>query len=136
MVLIADDEQGIREIVKMKLEASGFEVREAADGEKAINLAREIKPDIILLDIVMPGIDGIKTFLDLKSDDRTKRIKIFLFTGKGDPRPEIVEINRRFAKESGAVDFIRKEINLDDLAAKLRKIIEDIKAEKEHKNKK
>jgi two-component system alkaline phosphatase synthesis response regulator PhoP len=130
LILIIDDEKDIRDIVKMKLEANGFEVKEAADGNSGLELVRGLKPDIILLDVVMPKMDGVAVLLKLKSDERTRNIRIYLFTGKGDPRPEIVEINRRFAKESGAVDFIRKEIDLDELVAKLQNTIREIKQSK------
>lgn len=127
LILIIDDEFEIREIVKTKLEASGFEIKEASQGIEGIKLARELKPDIILLDVVMPEMDGIEALLNLKSNEDTKNIKIFMFTGKGDPRPDIVEINRKFAMESGAVDFIRKEIELNELAAKLQKTITELR---------
>jgi CheY-like chemotaxis protein len=127
LILIVDDEKDIRDIIRLKLEASGFEVKEAADGMSGLKLAQESKPDIILLDVVMPKMDGTAVLLELKKDERTRNIKVYLFTGKGDPQPAIVEINRRFAKESGAVDFIRKEIDLDELVVKLQKTISEIK---------
>lgn len=136
LILIIDDEPEIREIVKMKLEASGFETREASQGIEGIKLAQELKPAIILLDVVMPEMDGVEALLNLKSNEDTKNIKIFMFTSKGDPRPEIVEINRKFALESGAVDFIRKEIELNELAAKLQKTITELKQEDSAKIKK
>jgi len=133
LILITDDEPNIREIVKTKLEASGFEVRETGNGIEGFKLAKELKPEIMLLDVVMPEMDGIETLFKLKGDEDAKRIKVFLFTGKGDPRADIVELNRQFARESGAVDFIRKEIDLDELAAKLWKTIQELKDEEEYK---
>jgi len=133
LILITDDEPNIREIVKTKLEASGFEVRETGNGIEGFKLAKELKPEIMLLDVVMPERDGIETLFKLKGDEDAKRIKVFLFTGKGDPRADIVELNRQFARESGAVDFIRKEIDLDELAAKLWKTIQELKDEEEYK---
>lgn len=133
LVLIVDDDADIRGIVKIKLEASGFEVKEAADGAEGFKFAKELKPEIILLDIVMPGMDGVETLFKLKEEDGTRGIKVFLFTGKGDPRTDIVELNRRFARESGAVDFIRKEIDLDELTAKLQKAVQEIKDEEARK---
>ena len=121
LILIADDETDIRDVVKMKLEASGFEVVEAADGEEALKKAQELSPDIIILDVVMPKLDGVSALFKLKEDEKTKSIKVFLFTGKGDPRPDIVDVNKKFALESGAVDFIRKEIDLGELVAILKK---------------
>lgn len=119
-VLVVDDEEYIREIIKIKLEANGFEVKEAADGETCLKIAREFKPKVILLDIAMPGgIDGIETLSGLKKDEATRNIKVFLFTGQGLNRPDLIEMAKRFAVEDGAVDFIRKEIDLDELVKKL-----------------
>ena len=126
LILIVDDEPEIIEVVRTKLGANGFEVKEATKGTEGINLAQELKPDIILLDVVMPEMDGVEVLFKLKSNKDTKNIKVFLFTGKGDPRPEILEINRKFALESGAVDFIRKEIELNELVVKLQKTITEM----------
>lgn len=136
LVLIADDEDQIRDVVKMKLESEGFEVAEASNGQEAIDKIKDLKPTIVILDVVMPGMDGVETLLKLKESPLTSKTKIFMFTGKGDPRADIVEVNRRFAQESGAVDFIRKEVDLDELAKRLKKTIEDLKQEEEfQKNK-
>ncbi|MCR4275150.1 MAG: response regulator [Candidatus Wolfebacteria bacterium] len=123
LILIADDETDIRDVVKMKLEASGFKVEGAADGEEAVQKAKELVPDLIILDVVMPKMDGVSALFKLKEDEKTKGIKVFLFTGKGDPRPDIVEVNKKFALESGAVGFIRKEVDLDELVVKLNEAI-------------
>lgn len=136
LVLIADDEDQIRDVVKMKLESEGFEVAEASNGQEAIDKIKDLKPIIVILDVVMPGMDGVETLLKLKESPLTSKTKIFMFTGKGDPRADIVEVNRRFAQESGAVDFIRKEVDLDELTKRLKKTIEDLKQEEEfQKNK-
>lgn len=135
LILIVDDEADIREMVRIKLEANGFEVKEAENGIEGLRLARTLKPEIILLDIVMPGMDGVETLLKIKEDFDIRDTKVFLFTGKGDPRIDVVEISRRFARESGAVDFIRKEIDLSELTAKLQKTIQELKDEEEYKKK-
>ena len=121
LILIADDEPEIRGVVKIKLEASGFKVEEAGDGEEAVEKAKKFTPDIIILDVVMPKLDGVSALFKLKEDEKTKGIKVFLFTGKGDPRPDIVDVNKKFALESGAVDFIRKEVDLNELVQVLKK---------------
>lgn len=75
----------------------------------------------------MPDMDGVTVFFKLQENPATKGIKILFFTGKGDPQSIIFEANRRFAKESGTFNFIRKEIDLNDLAQKLTRIWEEIK---------
>jgi len=77
-------------------------------------------------------MDGVETLLKIKEYEYDKGSKIFLFTSKGDPRPEIVSLNRQFARESGAVDFIRKEIDLNELVAKLQKAIQELKEEEKY----
>ncbi len=123
MVLIIDDEEDIRTMVKLKLQANGFDVREAGDGIEGFDLAKETKPNLILLDLVMPTLNGVETLSRLKTEDSTKDIKVFLFTGKGDPRPDINEASKQFAIQNGAVDFIRKETDLNEIVNILKKAI-------------
>lgn len=121
LILITDDEQDIREIIKIKLTSSGFDVAEGSTGMEAVQKAKELKPDLIILDVVMPEMDGVTALMKLKEDPETKDIRVVLFTGKGDPRPDITAVNQKFAAESGAVDFMRKEIDLNELITKLKK---------------
>ncbi len=123
LVLIIDDEEDIRTMVKLKLQANGFDVREAGDGIEGFDLAKETKPNLILLDLVMPTLNGVETLSRLKTEDSTKDIKVFLFTGKGDPRPDINEASKQFAIQNGAVDFIRKETDLNEIVNILKKAI-------------
>jgi len=119
LILIIDDEKDFRDLIRIKLTANGFEVQEASDGPNGLELAQKLKPDIILLDMVMPKMNGAAVLLELKKDERTKNIKTYFLTGRGDPQTEIVEINRRLAQELGAIDLIRKEIDLDELVKKI-----------------
>ncbi len=128
LILIIDDEADLRDIIKIKLETKGFEVKAAESEIDGINLAREFKPDIILLDLVMPLMNGIEVLAKIKEDSQTKNIKVFLFTGKGDPRPDILEASKKLAIERGAIDFIRKEIDLDELVIRLKRAIEEAKS--------
>lgn len=127
MVLIIDDEDDIRDIVRVKLESKGFQVEDAPNGLIGLEKATKSIPDIILLDVVMPEMDGVTVFFKLQENPATKGIKTLFFTGKGDPQSIIVAANRRFAQQSGAFDFVRKEIDLDELAKKLTSIWEGIK---------
>ncbi|PIR44273.1 two-component system response regulator [Candidatus Wolfebacteria bacterium CG10_big_fil_rev_8_21_14_0_10_31_9] len=127
LVLIIDDEDDIRDIVRVKLEANKFQVEDASNGPDGIKKATEFIPDIILLDVVMPEMDGVSVFFKLQENPVTKGIKTLFFTGKGDPQSIIVEASRRFAQQSGAFDFVRKEIDLDDLVKKLSGIWNDIR---------
>ncbi len=119
-VLIIDDDEYIRDMIKIKLEASGFEVQEAENGEIGFEVAKKFKPNVILLDMVMPVLGGLETLARLNRDKEAKKAKIFLFTGQGLCRPDLNEMCRRFAIEEGAVDYLRKEINLDELVKILK----------------
>lgn len=121
LVLIVDDEQYIRDMVNLKLASCGFDVKEATGGEDGIRKIKSLKPDIVLLDIEMPGMNGIQVLQELRKEDALNGTKIFLFTGKDNPRHDMVEISKTMAKEEGAIDLIRKETDLDKIAEYLKK---------------
>jgi DNA-binding response OmpR family regulator len=101
-VLIADDEHNIRNILDFSLHAEGFLVISALDGEQAFKLAVESKPDLIILDVMMPGLGGVETCRILKGDLRTAEIPVILLTalaGRDD---------RRLGSEAGADAYIIK----------------------------
>ena len=75
-LLIADDQAGIRSLVRMTLESDAYEILEAADGNQALALAREHHPDIILLDVMMPGMNGLEAAERLRSQSSTQQIPI------------------------------------------------------------
>lgn len=120
-VLIVDDEDYIREMVKVKLEASGFDVVEAEDGKIGVEIAKKEKPDIILLDMVMPNMDGMAALSVLTRSPETKNAKIFLFTGQGLCRPDLNEMCQKFAIDEGAVDYLRKETDLSRIVETMNK---------------
>lgn len=79
-ILLADDDVTIREMYRERLLAAGFEVIEAVDGEQAFDLARHQQPDLILLDIMMPKVNGLDTLAHLKQDEETKDIPVIILT--------------------------------------------------------
>ncbi len=101
-ILIADDEHNIRHILDFSLHAEGFNVVAAANGEEAVTLALAEEPDLILLDRMMPGQDGVETCRLLKNDDRTKHIPVVLLTAKGSYE------DREEGKAAGADEYITK----------------------------
>ncbi|OQA39671.1 MAG: Transcriptional regulatory protein AfsQ1 [Parcubacteria group bacterium ADurb.Bin316] len=82
-ILIIEDERGLAEMYKLKFEKEGYIVLIAGDGESGIKIAREELPDLVLLDIVMPGLDGFDVLRTLRSDYRTENLKIFVFSNLG-----------------------------------------------------
>jgi DNA-binding response OmpR family regulator len=101
-VLIVEDDTMINTMYKTKLEASGFKVFSSADGAGGLEMAKKEKPDIILLDVIMPRLDGFSVLSELQNDDKTKKIPVILLTNLG--TDEDIEKG----KKMGAIDYIVK----------------------------
>jgi two-component system alkaline phosphatase synthesis response regulator PhoP len=101
-VLVVDDEEYIQHILNFSFGAEGFEVITAADGEEAVTIARSEKPDIIVLDIMMPKMDGYEACRQIKGDPQTHNIPVILLTAKGR------EVDRKLGAEAGADDYVVK----------------------------
>ena len=118
LVLLADDEPDILLLYKTKLERAGFRVVTAINGAEAVEIAGAQHPDLILMDVKMPVLDGVAAHDKLKENPATKDLKVVFLTAFSDySRSEVDEI---FAKETGALDFIKKGINLDELVTKVK----------------
>jgi CheY-like chemotaxis protein len=118
LILIVDDEPDVLTTYKTKLERSDFRVLTATNGEEGVAAAVANHPDLILMDVKMPVMDGVEAQQKLKDDPTTKDIKVVFLTAFSDPtRPEI---DAKFAEENGALDFIKKGIGLDDFVTKIR----------------
>jgi DNA-binding response OmpR family regulator len=114
-VLVVDDERQIRDLLGEFLEQEGYEVLLASAGEEAIKLAERKIPHAILLDVKMPGINGIEVCKRLKAEPRTQFIPVIMITGYVD--------NKMIAIESGADDFVNKPIDLVELAVRAKSIL-------------
>jgi DNA-binding response OmpR family regulator len=101
-VLVVDDEEYIQHILNFSFGAEGYEVITAADGAEAIQKAISEKPDVIVLDIMMPKMDGYQACKKLKSDPQTKSIPVILLTAKGR------DVDRQLGSEAGADDYVVK----------------------------
>jgi CheY-like chemotaxis protein len=108
-VLIIEDEKLIIVSTQMVLEAAGFRVESATNGEDGIARAKSQVPDLILLDIMMPGIDGWETLTRLKRDPATANIPVVIFTAREHSR------GHQKSAEMGAVDYFRKPFEPDEL---------------------
>jgi len=113
-VLVVDDEWGIRDMLSRFLTEEGYEVILAANGEEAIKLAERENPQVILLDIMMPGIDGIETCKRLKAEEKTRFIPIIMATALWDTYAEAIE--------AGAEDFVTKPFHLAELSFRVKSI--------------
>ena len=114
-VLVVDDEQQVRDLLNTFLKREGYEVVVASNGEEAIKLAEAENPQLILLDIVMPGLDGIETCRKLKSQETTRLIPVIISTAFRDALGE--------ALEAGADDFLTKPFHLVEVAIRVKSIL-------------
>ena len=114
-ILIVDDELMVRDLVKVGLKDEGYEVFEAKDGIEALNMAREIVPDAIILDVMMPGKIGYQVCTALKNDPKTEHIHIIYLTARGGPS------STKAVELSGGDDFLAKPFDPAELRKKIRK---------------
>jgi len=119
-VLVIDDEAPIRLLCRVNLEAERMEVLEAADGPTGLDEAREHRPDVILLDVMMPGLDGWRVAERLLDDERTNEIPIIFLTARAEFR------DRARGLDIGGVDYVTKPFNPLDLAPLVRQLLERI----------
>ena len=113
-VLVIDDEAPIRLLCRVNLEAEGMEVLEAADGPSGLEKARAERPDVILLDVMMPGLDGWRVAEELLDDERTEHIPIVFLTARAELR------DRARGIDLGGVDYVTKPFNPVALAPLVR----------------
>jgi diguanylate cyclase (GGDEF)-like protein len=116
-VLVADDDPDILTVVKINLELDGFEVDTAVDGEDAIQKATSTPPNVIVLDIMMPRMDGLTALHRLRSQAATANIPIILLTARGLPEDRVRGL------ELGADDYITKPFDITELAARVRAVL-------------
>ena len=116
-VLVIDDEAPIRLLCRVNLEAEGMEVLEAPDGRSGLEVARAESPDAILLDVMMPGLDGWSVAEQLLEDDATDSIPIVFLTARADLR------DRARGMDLGGLDYITKPFNPVELASLIREVI-------------
>jgi DNA-binding response OmpR family regulator len=110
-VLVIDDSPTILKVVQLVLTKAGFNVRTALDGEQGVEVAREKRPDLILLDFVMPKMNGYQVCRALTDDDTLKDVPVVLMSAKGD------QVGERFVKVMGIVDYITKPFSPDAITA-------------------
>jgi two-component system, OmpR family, alkaline phosphatase synthesis response regulator PhoP len=119
-VLVIDDEAPIRLLCRVNLEAEGMNVIEAADGPSGVDKARDESPDVILLDVMMPGLDGWRVAEQLLQDDRTVGIPIIFLTARAEFR------DRARGLDIGGVDYVTKPFNPLELAPLVEGLLDRI----------
>jgi DNA-binding response OmpR family regulator len=109
VILVVDDEEQIRTVLRLILTRAGYEVREAEDGEIGLRRIQNDPPDLILLDVLMPGMDGFTVCRQVRAGSHTAHIPIFMLSAKTDPR------SREEGIRAGASSYLTKPINFEQL---------------------
>ena len=116
-VLVVDDEEHIVELLKFNLENTGYKVITANNGNDAIRLAKENKPDLVLLDFMLPGMDGFDVCKEIKRNTETRKTAIIMLTAKGE------EVDKILGLELGADDYITKPFSIRELLARVKAVL-------------
>ena len=116
-VLVVDDERDILELVKYNLDKEGYQVTVVATGEDALSAARSRTPDIVILDLMLPGVDGLEVCRRLKGDPKKRNIPIVMLTAKGDEADVVTGL------ELGAADYVTKPFSPRVLTARIRAVL-------------
>ena len=118
-ILIIEDEQAIRSILRKRLEANGYEVIVAEDGEEGLAVARQEKPDLILLDVMLPKRDGYSVCRLLKFDQRYRHIPVVMLTARAQ------EKDKKLGQQTGADAYVTKPFDAAELLATVSTMLKD-----------
>ncbi len=116
-LLLVDDEPDLLESLSIRLKASGYKVVTAADGLEALKKARALGPDLILLDLMLPKMDGYKVSRLLKFDGRYSRIPILILSARGQ------DMDKELASSAGADDYLVKPFSSEELLTRIKKLL-------------
>ena len=117
MILVVEDEKNILKIVTYNLEREGYQVSVAKDGEEALEKARREMPDLVILDLMLPRVDGLEVCRQLRADTRTARLPIIMLTAKTQEADRVVGL------ELGADDYIPKPFSPRELVARVKAVL-------------
>lgn len=116
-ILVADDRQASRELLRAVLEGSGYMVYEASDGREAVNLARSMRPDLLILDLQMPTLDGMGALAELRADSGFANVPILALTASA------MQGDRERAIAAGFTEYVTKPININFLRQELLRLL-------------
>jgi len=122
LILIVDDEEAFHEIAKTVLEAGGYRTTEAFNGEEGVKKAKDLRPDLVLMDMKMPKMTGAEALEGLRNQEETKDTPVIFLTNFGDPRVEFAS-DKHFAEQVGAKDFLSKSKIAEELLSKVKNIL-------------
>jgi phosphate regulon transcriptional regulator PhoB len=116
-ILVVDDEKNIVDLIAYNLEKEGYATMKTYDGESALELIKAKKPDLVILDLLLPGIGGLEVCKFLRRDAETETIPIIMLTAKGE------QIDKILGLEMGADDYVTKPFNVRELIARVRAVL-------------
>lgn len=117
MILIVEDESAIRDLIRMNLEANGFSTATAEDGYQALERIKALRPDLILLDWMLPGLDGLGVLRKIKAESTLANIPVIMLTAKGEESDVVLGL------EMGASDYVTKPFSNKVLVARVRALL-------------
>src|SRR5712671_4238219 len=117
LILIVEDEKDLVDLMQFNLRQAGFETTSARDGEQALALARNRTPDLVLLDLMLPGLPGTEICRQLKSSPRTRHVPVIMVTARGE------EVDRVVGFELGADDFVTKPFSVRELVLRVQAVL-------------
>jgi two-component system alkaline phosphatase synthesis response regulator PhoP len=116
-VLIVEDEKDIRDLVRYNLEAEGFAIVEASDGERGLHLAATERPALVILDLMLPGLPGLEVCRLLRARDETRQVPILILTAR------VAEVDKVLGLEMGADDYVTKPFSPRELVARVKAVL-------------
>ena len=128
-ILVVDDEKDLLDLIEYNLRKEGFEVLKAENGQQGIEVAKKNKPDLVLLDIMMPKMDGLEAVEIMRQDDDLKNIPIIFLTARSDEKTEVEGLNK------GGDDYITKPISTTKLISRIKAVMRRFDDKEESVNK-
>jgi DNA-binding response OmpR family regulator len=125
-ILVIDDEKDLIELVRYNLENDGFDVIAATDGQSGLDVVKKHRPDLVVLDLMMPGLDGLQVCQQLRADPRSARIPLIMLTAKA------TEADRIIGLELGADDYITKPFSPREVIARVKALLRRMNARDEN----
>lgn len=117
-ILIVDDEEDVLDLLQLVFETSGFEVRRAATGKSAVSSAYEQPPDVVLLDVMMPEMDGWQVLRTLKGDERTRQVPVVMLSARAERRDKMIGL------QEGAEGYIAKPFSPAEVVREVQSFLE------------
>jgi DNA-binding response OmpR family regulator len=117
-ILIVDDEEDVLDLLQLVFETSGFGVRRASTGKSAVSIAYELPPDVVLLDVMMPEMDGWQVLRTLKADERTRHIPVVMLSARAERRDKMIGL------QEGAEGYIAKPFSPAEVVREVQSFLE------------